>query len=87
MARVIVPKKLIKGTAMGQCKHCNQHTELEFEIDKSKIPYMLKPFMDSKLDILSNKLNMSKGELLSKAIRHFEASVECPQCRKYALSS
>lgn len=87
MARVIVPKEVIKGTATGQCKNCNQQTELEFEIDKSKMPYTLKPFIDSKLIILSSKLNMSKGELLSKAIRHFEASLECPQCKKYALSS
>lgn len=84
---MMVPREVIKGLATGQCKHCNQQTELEFEIDKSKMPYMLKPFMDSKLTILSSKLNMSKSELLSKAIRHFEASLECPQCKKYALSS
>ena len=87
MARMMVPKRVIKGLAIGQCKHCNQDTELEFEIDKSKMPQMLKPIIDSKLDVLSNKLNMSKSEVLSKALRHFEASLTCPQCRKYALSS
>ena len=87
MARVIVPEQVIKGVAKGQCKNCNQDTELEFEIDKSKMPQMLKPIIDSKLDVLSNKLNMSKSEVLSKALGHFEGSLACPQCRKYALSS
>ncbi len=37
MAIRVIPKKVIKGTATGQCKNCNQETELEFELEQSKI--------------------------------------------------
>ena len=37
MARILTPKRVIKGVATGQCKHCNQDTELEFELEQSKL--------------------------------------------------